>query len=138
MSALLTIVVGATLLTVIAIAFGGAFLLRIATGTRDANALQKTFFRAGHAHAGVLVTLGLVVALTTSAAGVSEIWAAVASISVLSAAIFIPAGFFLSVLGADPHKPGRAIASVWVGAAVLTFGLVVAGISTIAAGIGAL
>nr|WP_296774652.1 hypothetical protein [Rhodococcus sp. (in: high G+C Gram-positive bacteria)] len=138
MSALLTIVTGATLLTVVGIAFGGTFLLRINTGARGANALQKTFFRAGHAHAGVLVTLGLVVALVTTAAGVSDVWATVASIAVLSAAIFIPAGFFLSVLGSDPQKPGRAMASVWVGAATLTAGLVVAGVSTVAAGVGAL
>lgn len=138
MSALLIIVLGATLLTVIGIAFGGTFLLRVVSGKQGANALQKTFFRAGHAHAGVLVTLGLVVALTTTAAGVSEVWAAIASIAVLSAAIFIPAGFFLSVLGTDPQKPGPAMASVWVGAATLTAGLLVAGITVLSAGIGAL
>ncbi|MDJ0392074.1 hypothetical protein QMK17_01850 [Rhodococcus sp. G-MC3] len=138
MSALLIIVAGATLLTVIGIAFGGTFLLRINTGKRGANPLQKTFFRAGHAHAGVLVSLGLVVALVTTAAGVSDFWSAVASIGVLSAAIFVPAGFFLSVLGSDPQKPGRAMVSVWVGAATLTAGLIVAGVSTVAAGVGAL
>jgi hypothetical protein len=138
MSALLVIVLGVTLLTVVGIAYGGTFLLRVTTGHQGANALQKTYFRAGHAHAGVLVTLGLVVALVTDAAGVSDVWSAVASIAVLSAAIFIPAGFFLSVLGTDPQKPGRAMASVWVGAATLTAGLVVAGIVTISAGVGAL
>lgn len=135
MSALLTIVLGVTLLTVVGIAYGGTFLLRVTTGGQGANALQKSFFRAGHAHAGVLVTLGLVVALVTTAAGVSDAWAAVASIAVLSAAIFVPAGFFLSVLGSDPQRPGRAMVSVWVGAAVLTVGLIVAGVSTIAAGV---
>lgn len=94
MSALLTIVLGVTLLTVVGIAYGGTFLLRVTSGAQGANALQKTFFRAGHAHAGVLVTLGLVVALVTTAAGVSDVWSAVGSIAVLSAAIFIPAGFF--------------------------------------------
>ncbi|MGB3371581.1 MAG: hypothetical protein WBD41_29430 [Rhodococcus sp. (in: high G+C Gram-positive bacteria)] len=138
MSALLTIVLGVTLLTVVGIAYGGTFLLRVTSGAQGANALQKTFFRAGHAHAGVLVTLGLVVALVTNAAGVSDIWSAVGSIAVLSAAIFIPAGFFLSVLGADPQKPGRAIAAVWVGAATLTAGLVVSGVGVVVAGVGAL
>lgn len=135
MSALLTIVLGVTLLTVVGIAYGGTFLLRVTTGGHEANALQKSFFRAGHAHAGVLVTLGLVVALVTTTAGVSDAWAATASIAVLSAAIFVPAGFFLSVLGTDPQKPGPALASVWVGAAALTVGLIVAGVSTIAAGV---
>ena len=52
MSPILSIVVGATLLTVITIAYGGTFVLRATTGGYPFNGLQKTFFRAGHAHAG--------------------------------------------------------------------------------------
>jgi len=46
----------------------------------------------------------------------------------------MPAGFFLSVLGADPRRPGRLIALLWLGAAGLTVGLASAGIGLIAAG----
>ena len=51
---------GVLLLAVLTIAYGGTFVLSVTRGSVPANDLQRTFFRAGHAHAGVLVTLGLV------------------------------------------------------------------------------
>ncbi|MEV8273765.1 hypothetical protein [Microbacterium sp. NPDC077184] len=137
MNPILTIVVGATLLTVVTIAYGGTFLLRVATGGYPFNDLQKAFFRAGHAHAGVLVILGLVCVLAQDAAGVGGGWEW-AAVGVLAAAILISAGFFLSVLGRDPQRPGRAIVILWIGVAVLTAALLTVGISVIAAGASAL
>ncbi|MFJ3489422.1 hypothetical protein [Leifsonia aquatica] len=127
------ITAGAVLLTVIGIAYGGTFMLRVVTGKQGANALQKSFFRAGHAHAGVLVILGLVVLVLLDAAGVTG-WMHVAAIGVLATAILIPGGFFLSVLGRDPQRPSRVIALVWVGFVVLTISLIVAGVALIVAG----
>lgn len=51
------------LLIVITIAYGGTFVLSVTRPQRHArkvpaNDLQQKFFRAGHAHAGVLVILG--------------------------------------------------------------------------------
>ena len=137
MDPVLTIVAGATILTVIGIMSGGAFLLRIASGGLPFNGLQKTFFRAGHAHAGVLVLLGLVSLLLTTAAGAALVvqWA---SVGVLASAILIPGGFFLSVLGRDPQRPGRAIALLWAGAVVLAASLLAVGIGVIVAGVSAL
>jgi hypothetical protein len=134
---ILTIVAGATILTVIGIMSGGTFLLRIASGGLPFNGLQKTFFRAGHAHAGVLVLLGLVSLLLTSAAGAALMvqWA---SVGVLASAILIPGGFFLSVLGRDPQRPGRAIALLWAGVVVLAASLLAVGIGVIVAGVSAL
>ena len=48
------------------------------------------------------------------------------------------AGFFLSVLGRDPAKPGRAILLLWLGALSLTIGLATAGVGLLAGGIQAL
>ncbi|EOM77216.1 hypothetical protein DW322_19615 [Rhodococcus rhodnii] len=138
MSPVLVLVTGVTVLTVVDIAFGGTFLLRVHSGGVAANPLQKTFFRAGHAHAGVLVTLGLVVAVLTTAAGVSSGPAIAGSVLVLASAILVPAGFFLSVLGRDPQSPGRWMVSVWIGAACLSVGLVVSAVTLIHAGITAL
>lgn len=137
MDPILTIVAGATVLTVIGIMSGGTFLLRIATGGLPFNGLQKTFFRAGHAHAGVLVILGLVSLLLMSAAGAELAWQW-ASVGVLASAILVPGGFFLSVLGRDPQRPGRAIALLWAGVAVLAASLLAVGIGVIAAGAAAL
>ncbi|WP_104163591.1 hypothetical protein [Cryobacterium sp. N22] len=133
MEPVLTIVVGVTILTVIGVMSGGTFLLKITTAGSEFTPLQKTFFRAGHAHAGVLVILGLVCVLLQDAAGVGGVWVW-AAVGVLVSALLIPGGFFLSVLGHDVEKPGRAIALLWVGAAVLAVALLTVGISLIAAG----
>lgn len=118
---------GIVLLTVVAIAFGGTFLLRVLGGGVPANDLQKSFYRAGHAHAGVLVILGLVVALFVDLAGVTGP-AAPLSRLVLLAAILMPAGFFLSVVGHDPRRPNRLYVLIWLGAASLVTCVVAAGV----------
>lgn len=137
MDPIITIISGATVLTVLGIMGGGAFLLRVSAHGSPFNGLQKTFFRAGHAHAGVLVTLGLVCILLQSASGVSGVlqWGGV---GVLVSALLIPGGFFLSVLGSDPKKPGKLLALLWVGVVVLAVSLISVGVSVIRAGVAAL
>lgn len=127
------ITAGGVLLAVVAIAYGGTFMLRVHAGNPPTNELQKAFFRAGHAHAGVLVILGLVIKILTSSEGVPALAEQLSS-GVLYAAILMPAGFFLSVVGRDPQKPNRLIALLWIGAASLTVGVVSAGIGLIMAG----
>lgn len=135
MNAAQLISAGVILITVIAIAFGGSFLLRIANGSVPANELQRTYFRAGHAHAGVLVILGLVIMLLVTEAGISGIFATLSS-GVLWAAILMPAGFFLSVAGRDPEKPNKLRYLIVVGGIVLTIGLASTGVGLISAGLG--
>ena len=127
------ITAGVVLLSVIGIAYGGTFLLRVFRNNVPTNDLQKSFFRAGHAHAGVLVILGLLVMTLTQLNDVGQPWATLSS-GVLFSAIFMPAGFFLSVTGNDPQQPNRFIALLWFGAALLGVGLLGAGIGLIAAG----
>lgn len=118
---------GIVLLTVVAIAYGGTFLLRVVRGSVPANDLQRSFFRAGHAHAGVLVILGLVATLYVDLAQVGTPWRTLTAL-ILLAAILMPAGFFLSVIGRDPQRPNGLFALVWVGALSLTVGVLAAGI----------
>jgi hypothetical protein len=130
---LFQIITGTVLLSVVGIAYGGTFLLKVARGGVPANDLQQKFFRAGHAHAGVLVILGLLVLQLTQLNDVDQLWQAL-SLGVLLAAIVMPGGFFLSVAGRDPQRPNRFIALLWGGAALLVVGLASAGIGLIAAG----
>lgn len=125
---------GIVLITVISIAYGGTFMLRIASGAQGANALQKTFFRAGHAHAGVLVILGLVVTLIMDASH-AGVWGEVVADAVLACAILVPAGFFFSAIGHDPKRPNRWRALIWIGFVVLTLALLGGGILLIARGV---
>jgi hypothetical protein len=122
-----TITAGVVLLTVIGIAYGGSFMLRVINRTMPANELQRSYFRAGHAHAGVLVILGLVVMLLMAQAGVTGAFAAL-STCVLWAAILMPAGFFLSVVGRDPEKPNRLRYLIYAGGLVLVVGVGSAGV----------
>jgi hypothetical protein len=128
------IIAGVVLLTVVGIAYGGTFLLRVVRGRAPANDLQKSFFRAGHAHAGVLVILGLLVMVLVQSNDVAEPWATL-STGVLFAAIFVPASFFLSVASRDPQQPNGFVALIWIGLAVLVVGLLSGGIGLIAAGV---
>jgi hypothetical protein len=121
---------GVVLLAVVTIAYGGTFVLRVVRGDVPANDLQRSFYRAGHAHAGVLVILGLLVLLLTDGQGVGQPWAGL-SAGVLWSAVLIPAGFFLSVVGRDPQRPSRLLLLLWLGAAALTVGLVAAGLGLI-------
>ncbi|MGC5629439.1 hypothetical protein ACPYO6_14490 [Georgenia sp. Z1344] len=124
---------GIVLLTVVAIAFGGSFLLRVVGGDVPANELQRTYFRAGHAHAGVLVILGLVVGLYLRGAEVPA-WAEAMSGGVLLGAILMPLGFFLSVIGRDPQRPNAMRWCIAAGGISVVVGVIGAGVGLILAG----
>jgi hypothetical protein len=128
------ITAGIVLLTVVAVESGGLFLLKVVRGRQPANALQVSFYRAGHAHAGVLVILGLVTLLLVDGSGATGLVIAAPTL-VLSAAILMPAGFFLSVLGEDPQKPNRFAVLLYLGAAALAAGLVIGGVGLIGEGV---
>src|SRR3954453_2592202 len=65
---------GIVALTVVAIESGGLFLLPLPSGREPATDFQRSFYRAGHAHAGVLVTLGLVCVLLGEATTLEVFW----------------------------------------------------------------
>ena len=126
------ITIGVLLLALVTVESGGYFLTRVVRGHVEANLLQRNFFRAGHAHAAVLLVLGMVILLVTDAVGFTEGWLAwLGRILVPIAAILMPAGFFLSVIGRDPQKPSRLILLLWLGAFSLTTGLLISGIGVI-------
>lgn len=91
------LIAGVTLITVPTIEFGGVFLLKMLR-TREAgymdNPLRQNLFRAGHAHAGVIVILSLICQVLVDAIYLSAPWAWIVRLGVPLAAILIPAGFF--------------------------------------------
>ncbi|WP_456844840.1 hypothetical protein [Cellulomonas sp. P5_C6] len=119
---------GVVALTVVAIESGGAFLLRVVTGKEQATEFQKSFYRAGHAHAGVLVTLGLVCLLLGEATSLTGFWRWLAQTGVLIAAIVMPAGFFFAAMGRGREAPNRAVVLLAVGAVLLAAGVVALGV----------
>ncbi|WP_227000532.1 hypothetical protein [Protaetiibacter intestinalis] len=130
-----TILLGALLLSLITVESGGWFLTRVGRGAIPANTLQKNFFRAGHAHAAVLLMLSLVVIPLLDTVALPLGVDLVARFGIPTAALLMPAGFFLSVLGREPARPGRAFALLWIGATSLTLGLAAAGVGLIGGGV---
>ena len=127
---------GLILITVPTIQYGGYFLL---TSLRDRtshymdNALRQNFFRAGHAHAGVIVILSLVCQLLDDGATLpaSLLW--LVRIGVPASAILISAGFFLSMPSPAATEPNGLVSLIYVGAALLAVSVVTLGIGLLRA-----
>jgi hypothetical protein len=127
------ITAGIVVLSVVTIAFGGTFLLRVVGGGVPMTDFQKAYARAGHAHAGVLVTLGLVCLLLAEATGMTGLLGWLARTGVLIAAILMSAGFFAASAGAGRTEPSGAIVVLWAGVAMLGAGVVTLGIGLLTA-----
>ena len=97
------------------------------------NPLRQNFFRAGHAHAGVIVILSLVCQMLADAAilPVPLLW--FVRIGVPLAAILISAGFFFSVLPPTTTQASGAVSLIYVGAVVLAIAVVSLGIGLLRA-----
>ncbi|MFZ0588875.1 MAG: hypothetical protein WAM39_00180 [Bryobacteraceae bacterium] len=125
---------GLLLLTVTTIEYGGTFLLGILSGKQPQfTDFQRSMFRAGHAHAGVLVILALVSLLFTEQTKLSTPIAWAVRIGFAAAPILVSAGFFGAALGEGRTRPGGVIALLWIGVFVLGGSLVTLGIALLRA-----
>jgi hypothetical protein len=113
---------GIILITVPTIQYGGYFLLTSlmdkGSGYMD-NPLRQNFFRAGHAHAGVIVILSLVCQMLADAAVLPSPLVWFVRIGVPLSAILISAGFFFSMLPPAATQPNGTISLIYVGAVIL-------------------
>jgi hypothetical protein len=124
---------GVLLLAIVTIEYGGTFLFRVVSGGVPATEFQKSFFRAGHAHAGVLVILGLVGTLLVDATQLDGLARIVARDGVPLGAIAMSAGFFLSAIGRDRQRPNRLVVLLWLGALSVAAGVVTLGVGLLTA-----
>ena len=127
------ILAGILLLSLVTVESGGALLLRILRGSQPATPLQQSFFRAGHAHAGVLVILSLVIQLYVDSTDMSDGFTWLARSGVPIAAILIPAGFFFSAMGKGVTKPNRFFLMIPAGAVMLAAGVLATGVGLLTA-----
>lgn len=129
---------GIILITVPTIEFGGAFLLKM-LWTREPgyldNPIRQNLFRAGHAHAGVIVILSLVCQVLVDSIILPGPIAWVVRIGVPAAAILIPAGFFLSVASPRSECPNGTIRLVYLGALVLALSVLILGVALVHAAV---
>lgn len=125
---------GILLIILPAVAYGGisllAFLINGESGYVN-NPLRQDLWRAGHAHAGVLLILSLIILKYVDEANLSERMKQIVRHGTPLSAILIPAAFFLSVLKSDSTEPNALIYLAYIGFAVLAFTFIVLGIGLI-------
>jgi hypothetical protein len=111
--------------------YGGVSLLRLIQ-KRDPgyvdNPVRQNLWRAGHAHAGVLLVLALVAMRYMDDAGLDTGMETLARTCLVAAPILMPLGFFLSVASPHATRPNGLISLTYVGAAALAVGTVTIGV----------
>jgi hypothetical protein len=121
---------GILLLLVPTVAFGGTSLLRLLVSdpAYAGNALRQDLWRAGHAHAGVLLLLALVLLRYADEARLGRVASAVARHGVPVGAVLLPAAFFLAVLDPAASEPNALIHLAWPGALAVVAGVATTGV----------
>ena len=113
------------------VAGGASILALIDDPAYRANELRQDLWRAGHAHAGVLLVLALVTLRYVDEAELGRRAAWFARHSVPAAAVLLPSAFFLSVSDAGATEPNALISLAYVGAVLLTAGLLTLGVGLV-------
>ena len=124
---------GILLVLLPAVVYGGTSILSLLIGdpAYAQNELRQDLWRAGHAHAGVLLVLSLVTLRYVDEANLPGWLKSFARHSIPAAAILLPAAFFLSVLSPEATEPNSMIYLAFVGAVSLASGVLVLGIGLI-------
>ncbi|MEV0197867.1 hypothetical protein [Nonomuraea sp. NPDC050691] len=122
------------LLSIVTVEFGGHALLRFVTTDRDRlGRLRERFFRAGHAHAGVLLVLSLVYLLYLPRAGFGDGLEWACGGVLLAGVLAQSGGFFLHLgIGKEGRRsPGTALTRI--GALLLAAALIALAVGLIQA-----
>lgn len=124
---------GALLILLPTVVFGGVSILSLLVGDPEyaQNQLRQDLWRAGHAHAGVLLVLSLVTLRYADEATLPESLKRIARHSIPAAAVLLPAAFFLSVLSPGATEPNFFINLAYLGAISLVAGLLILGIGLV-------
>lgn len=124
---------GILLIALPAVIYGGVSILTFLVGdpAYADNELRRELWRAGHAHAGVLLVLALIALRYVDEAHLSNRSKSLVRHAIPAAAILLPAAFFLSVLSPDATEPNALINLAYVGAVSLAVGLLVLGIGLV-------
>ena len=116
--------------------FGGMSLLTMLIDQDSGyieNDLRQDLWRAGHAHAGVLLVLSLLILRYVDEARLSDRVKDLIRVSAPVAAILLPVAYFLSVLPEDADEPNALIYLAYLGGIILIAGLFTLGIGLLRA-----
>ncbi len=118
------------------VVFGGASLLwhwiTRQTSYYD-HPLRRSLWRAGHAHAGVLLILSLVAVDLVDHADLTSGWKQLVRTTIPAGALLVPIAFFLSIARPDAERPNRLINLAYVAAVSVTAGTLILGVGLLRA-----
>ena len=95
--------------------------------------LRRRLWRAGHAHAGVLLILSLVDLTLVDRANLGDGGTQVVRTSFPLAALLLPIAYFLSIARPDADRRNRLVNLAYLGAVALTLGMLTLGIGLLRA-----
>jgi len=127
---------GVLLIVFPTVVFGGASLLwHWITARTDYydHPLRRQLWRAGHAHAGVLLILSLVALSLVDQADLGDGWKHVVRAGFPAAALLLPIAYFLSIVRPRAERPNRLVNLAYVGGVVLTVAMVTLGVGLLRA-----
>jgi hypothetical protein len=114
----------AAVLSLVSVEYGGWALLTFITGREGLAQWQRGFFRAGHAHAGVLLVLSLVYLLYLPRADFSDGLEWVAGGVLLAGVLAQSGGFFLHLAIGLEGEPSAGTKLTRAGATLIAAALV--------------
>jgi hypothetical protein len=119
---------GGLLLLLVTVMAGGVSLLRILEDGEILDEWQVSQFRAGHAHAGVLIVLSLVYVLLLERTRWSDGKRRLAMTTLVAGGLMQSGGFFLHMLVGEPGTFSAGIALTLAGAALLAVAVIALGV----------
>jgi hypothetical protein len=122
---------GGLLLLFVTVMFGGVSLLRILEDGDILSDWQVTQFRAGHAHAGVLLILSLVYLILLERTAWTVTRRRLALATLIVGGLGQSGGFFLHMLVGEPETFSAGIGMTILGAVLLAIAVIALGIDLI-------
>src|SRR5215213_990017 len=113
------------LLSLVSVEYGGWSLLGFLTGRGQLGEFREQFFRAGHAHAGVLLVLSLVYFLYLDRTGYSTGVQWLAGLLLLAAILAQSGGFFIHLGLGQPNQRSLGTVVTRSGALLLAAALLI-------------
>lgn len=121
------------LFALVTVEFGGWSLLGLLTRRDALTPFEEQFFRAGHAHAGVLLVLSLVFFILMGRTGFAEPTQWVLGLGLLLGILLQSGGFFLHMLVGEEGTSSAGTLVTRIGAVLLAAALVSLGVGLLRA-----
>jgi hypothetical protein len=108
-----------SLISLPTVMYGGYSLRRLLESGDRLSEFQRTYFRAGHAHAGVLLVLSLVYYQYLAATTLADTAKWIACVVVLIGILAQSGGFFLHMATGQPRRSSSGTTVTTIGAVLL-------------------